>query len=214
MNEITLDEAIIHTEKVIKENKEKCDWHKEHPTVWNDDGRLIEKCNKSVEEHERLAEWLKELEQYRTISTVEECREATKFKKYFDELYGQGLEIANWHQNGDLEPFDNFYDSAIDLKRREIMKDKYLYRAKVKDRLTGHKELDWVIGNLIEEQTEETLTPEKDLISEEERAKIVDTIEGLFNICTNEYELKELLDIFEDTIEQETENVMYELEHF
>ena len=145
---------------------------------------------------------------------MEECREATKFKKYFDELYGQGLEIANWHQNGDLEPFDNFYDSAIDLKRREIMKDKYLYRAKVKDRLTGHKELDWVIGNLIEEQTEKTLTPEKDLISEEERAKIVDTIEGLFNICTNEYELKELLDIFEDTIEQETENVMYELEKF
>lgn len=63
-------------------------------------------------------------------------------------------------------------------------------------------------------QTEKTLTPEKDLISEEERAKIVDTIEGLFNICTNEYELKELLDIFEDTIEQETENVMYELEKF
>ena len=70
------------------------------------------------------------------------------------------------------------------------------------------------IKHLKEKQTEETLTPEKDLISEEERAKIVDTIEGLFNICTNEYELKELLDIFEDTIEQETENVMYELENF
>ena len=37
-----------------------------------------------------------------------------KFKKYFDDLYGQGLEIANWHYNGDLEPFDNFYESALD----------------------------------------------------------------------------------------------------
>ena len=37
---------------------------------------------------------------------------ALKFKSHFDELYGQGLEISNWHQNGDLEPFDNFYESA------------------------------------------------------------------------------------------------------
>lgn len=35
------------------------------------------------------------------------------FKEYFDELYGQGLEIANWHMNGSLEPFDNFYESAV-----------------------------------------------------------------------------------------------------
>ena len=40
--------------------------------------------------------------------------QALKFKAYFDDLYGQGLEIANWHQNGDLEPFDNFYESALE----------------------------------------------------------------------------------------------------
>ena len=39
--------------------------------------------------------------------------EISAFKKYFDELYGQGLEISNWHMNGSLEPFDNFYESAI-----------------------------------------------------------------------------------------------------
>ena len=38
----------------------------------------------------------------------------SKFKVYFDDLYGQGLEIANWHLNGELEPFDNFYDSAME----------------------------------------------------------------------------------------------------
>lgn len=40
--------------------------------------------------------------------------EAMKFKEYFDELYGEGLEVANWHLNGELEPFDNFYESALE----------------------------------------------------------------------------------------------------
>lgn len=34
------------------------------------------------------------------------------FYNYFSELYGQGLEVANWHLNGDLEPFDEFYEHA------------------------------------------------------------------------------------------------------
>ena len=34
------------------------------------------------------------------------------FKSYFDELYGKGLDVANWHLNSELEPFDNFYESA------------------------------------------------------------------------------------------------------
>jgi hypothetical protein len=41
-------------------------------------------------------------------------KQLLKFKEYFDELYGKGLEIANWHLNGDLEPFDSFYESAIE----------------------------------------------------------------------------------------------------
>lgn len=36
------------------------------------------------------------------------------FKVYFDGLYGQGLEVANWHQNGAMEPLDNFIDSAME----------------------------------------------------------------------------------------------------
>lgn len=35
------------------------------------------------------------------------------FKSYFDELYGKGLDVENWHLNGALEPFDNFYESAL-----------------------------------------------------------------------------------------------------
>ena len=36
-----------------------------------------------------------------------------KFKQYFDGLYWQGLEVANWHMNGNFESFDNFYESAM-----------------------------------------------------------------------------------------------------
>ena len=44
---------------------------------------------------------------------VDDVKGAIEFKKYFDELYGEGLEVANWHLNGDLEPFDNFYENAL-----------------------------------------------------------------------------------------------------
>lgn len=43
-----------------------------------------------------------------------EVERLTAFKSYFDELYGKGLDIANWHKNGDLEPFDSFYNSALE----------------------------------------------------------------------------------------------------
>lgn len=42
--------------------------------------------------------------------------ESMRFKDYFDALYGQGLEVENWHLNSDTEPFDNFYESALAWK--------------------------------------------------------------------------------------------------
>lgn len=53
-----------------------------------------------------------ELESYKEIGTIEEFRQAMRFKEYFMELYGEGLEVANWHKNGDLEPLVNFIDEA------------------------------------------------------------------------------------------------------
>ena len=35
------------------------------------------------------------------------------FKECIDTLYGIGLDVVGWHENGALEPFDNFYESAI-----------------------------------------------------------------------------------------------------
>ena len=43
-----------------------------------------------------------------------EVEKLQAFKSYFDELYGKGLEVANWHLNGNTEPFDNFYESALE----------------------------------------------------------------------------------------------------
>lgn len=44
--------------------------------------------------------------------------EYQKFKEYFKGLYGRDLTVGNWHLNGALEPFDNFYDKAVGEMRR------------------------------------------------------------------------------------------------
>lgn len=46
------------------------------------------------------------------IEQAEEARKLKAFYDYFAELYGKGLEVAYWHENGDLEPFDDFFDCA------------------------------------------------------------------------------------------------------
>lgn len=49
------------------------------------------------------------------------------FKQYYDDLYGEGLDVANYHLNGATEPFDSFYDSAMEeyenAKRADTQRD-------------------------------------------------------------------------------------------
>jgi hypothetical protein len=53
----------------------------------------------------------------RRIQAMPELIEAAKAaEKVLDALmgfYGQGLEVAGWHQNGSLEPLDNFFDDNM-----------------------------------------------------------------------------------------------------
>lgn len=42
-----------------------------------------------------------------------EIKRLIAFKTYFDNLYGKDLEVANFHYNGDLEPFDSIFEDAI-----------------------------------------------------------------------------------------------------
>ena len=51
-------------------------------------------------------------EAYHNPADVGALAKAREALRYFVGLCGQGLEIANWHQNGETEPFDNFYNSS------------------------------------------------------------------------------------------------------
>jgi hypothetical protein len=42
---------------------------------------------------------------------------------YFDELYGEGLEVMNWHLNGDAEPLDTFIDRAEEIGDEKYASD-------------------------------------------------------------------------------------------
>jgi hypothetical protein len=52
------------------------------------------------------------------MAEVKKCtytlEQLQQFKEYFDSLYGNGLDVANWHLNGDMESFDSFYESALE----------------------------------------------------------------------------------------------------
>ena len=64
--------------------------------------------------HEIPCEWLLSKDIVSVLDTdTRELNALRKFKKYFDGLYGQNLEVANYHMNGNFESFDNFYDSAM-----------------------------------------------------------------------------------------------------
>ncbi len=69
-------------------------------------------CDVSTETIEQITDHL--IENGVTICPVKQLLVADKFKRYFDELYGTGLNIEGWHENGELEPFDNFYESALE----------------------------------------------------------------------------------------------------
>lgn len=88
------------------------------------------------EKREKVIEGLKELQShFRALAGISSSRQGranhigsartiedaiallkslSAFKEYFDGLYGQGLDVANYHLNGATEPFDNFYDSAME----------------------------------------------------------------------------------------------------
>jgi hypothetical protein len=55
----------------------------------------------SIEEIVALADKLYQAEIAKYSAKLSEIKET---------LYGQNLQVANWHQNGELEPLDNFFE--------------------------------------------------------------------------------------------------------
>lgn len=73
---MTIKEAISHAKEVAERNRNQ---YKNCPA----DRRDIEHqtCEACAEQHEQLADWLEELQQYRAICTVEECRAALENRR-------------------------------------------------------------------------------------------------------------------------------------
>lgn len=73
-----------------------------------------------------------------TLNEREELEALRAFKSYFDDcMVGQSLNIENFHMNGELEPFDNFYASAMEEYHKAIDKD-----AKVQSDIDFHNTVD------------------------------------------------------------------------
>ena len=43
-----------------------------------------------------------------------------RFYNYWKDLYGQDLGISGWHLNGELEPFDNFFELAVRYMEEDV----------------------------------------------------------------------------------------------
>ena len=68
---MTLDEAIKHCEEVAKEKEHDAKSWNRTAKFWGSDKRYainqVNECTRCAEEHYRVAEWLKELKQYRNL---------------------------------------------------------------------------------------------------------------------------------------------------
>ena len=69
---MTENKAVLHARKIAEDKRADADWNWRHGRLNSDD------CIKCAEQHEQLADWIEELQQYRAIGTVEECQEARK----------------------------------------------------------------------------------------------------------------------------------------
>ena len=64
-------------------------------------------------ETETLSDWVNAWQEAALSALRHVSRERVeKFKEYFDDLYGKGLEVYGWHLNGEPKPFDDFYEDA------------------------------------------------------------------------------------------------------
>lgn len=93
----------------VKENdklKAENEQYKSALTTWNNTNNEMLKFNQELKD--KIEQLKAELEQL------------SKFKEYFMELYNQGLEVSNWHLNGDLEPLTNFIDSALEEAEQHL----------------------------------------------------------------------------------------------
>lgn len=79
-----------------------------------DRAKIISRFQEFIKASEHVGSQIVVMEMETARDAIAMMKELSAFKEYFDGLYGQGLEVVNWHMNGAREPFDNFYESAIE----------------------------------------------------------------------------------------------------
>ena len=90
-----------------------------HHTKLNSSRREIQKRNfrlRRVKHRSNGYDCRIEIEKLRSENAAlkKEIESLRSFKDYFNELYQKGIGFSDWQHNGDIEPFDNFYESALD----------------------------------------------------------------------------------------------------
>ena len=72
--------------------------------------KILERCKRCTEINEVKEAIDVALSALRPVSR----EQVEKFKEYFDDLYGKGLEVYGWHMNGEAKSFDDFYEDACE----------------------------------------------------------------------------------------------------
>lgn len=85
---LTIDKAIAHAREVARENK----YRAEHKSFHRNDKDEISACLQCAEEHEQLAEWLKDLQHYKDLE--EQGRLITLPCKIGDTVYSFSFNIV------------------------------------------------------------------------------------------------------------------------
>lgn len=56
------------------------------------------------------------------LAMKEALKKAERFISTMMEFYGEGLTVYNWHQNGEGEPLDNFFDNNMEGDELEAIR--------------------------------------------------------------------------------------------
>ena len=100
---MTREEAIA----VLEESKRQNEITRDNPTTFWASHQMAEGVKNAKR---RIEAFDLALSALRPVSR----EQVEKFKEYFDDLYGKGLEVYGWHMNGEAKSFDDFYEDACE----------------------------------------------------------------------------------------------------
>jgi len=106
------------------------------PGPWNVEGKEIWRRGTGYGAAEFAHVWVADVPNPNNRSLIaaapellEACEKAERFISNVMSFCGEGLEVVNWHQNGDTEPLDNIFEANMDGDELESLR-KVIAKAK------------------------------------------------------------------------------------